>query len=462
MILRTFSTLTLPASMRKTPILKPKARILAPLVLWVAGMLAAFHPAITSGFDTLQIGRGDPRLVNYIIEHSWLWLTQQAHHEDFWSPPVFYPETNVGAFSDTLVGSAPFYWIWRAAGFPASASFQLWMMTCLSLNFLLAYLFLVRLELGFWPSAVGAFLFGFGINRVANFNSPQLFALFYSMLAFYAALRALEPPRPGVFTRRRLWVFVFFAGLVGQVWSAYYPAFFAIFLLGFAGLVSLFISRARSLLFGLLRAHPLACGLAAVLSIAAIWPMASAHLAAAEQVGWRSYGTVFRALPTWQSWVFTGKNSRLYGSLLDLDLFTFRSAVSQHTNGLGFLTTALCLAGLLLERKRTIVQVVFATSLVVMLLSTRFLGDHTLWPPIYDLVPGAKAIRFVARMGIFLPLPAGIGLACFLRRGSHGVHRWDCDPARPRLYRRATASAACRQRDDVPRRSGAHRLQGRP
>ena len=209
------------------------------------------------------------------------------------------------------MGSAPFYWIWRAAGFPASASFQLWMMTCLSLNFLLAYLFLVRLELGFWPSAVGAFLFGFGINRVANFNSPQLFSLFYCMLAFYAALRALEPPRPGVLTRRRLWVFVFFAGLVGQVWSAYYPAFFAIFLLGFAGLVSLFISRARSLLFGLLRSHPLACGLAAVLSIAAIWPMASAHLAAAEQVGWRSYGIVFRALPTWQSWVFTGKNSRL-------------------------------------------------------------------------------------------------------------------------------------------------------
>ena len=387
-------------------------------------MLAAFHPVILTGFDRLQIGRGDPRLVHYIIEHSWLWLTQQPHHEDFWSPPVFYPEPNVGAFSDTMVGSAPFYWIWRAVGLPASASFQLWMMTCLSLNFLIAYLFLMRLELGPWPSAVGAFLFGFGINRVANFNSPQLFPLFYSMLSFYAALRALEPPRPGETTRRSLWVFVFFGGLVGQAWSAYYPAFFAIFLLGLAGLISLFISRARSLLLGLLRSHPLSCGLALVLSVAAIWPMASAHLAATELVGWRSYGAVFRGLPTWQSWVFTGKNSWLYSSLSDLDLFTFRSGVNQHTNGIGFLTTALCLAGLLLERKRTIVQIVLATSLVAMLLSTRFLGDHTLWRPIYDLVPGARAIRFVARMGFFLPLPAGIGLACFLRRGSRGVHRW--------------------------------------
>ena len=154
-----------------------------PWLVWLTAMVAAFHPAILSGFSRLQISAGDPRLVHYILEHSYLWLLGELHHEAFWNPPVFYPTLNVGAYSDTMVGAAPFYWIWRLVGFDTGISFQLWMISCLTLNFLAAFLFLSRgLRFESWPAGAGAFFYGFGTTRLSNFNSPQLFPAFYTMV----------------------------------------------------------------------------------------------------------------------------------------------------------------------------------------------------------------------------------------------------------------------------------------
>ena len=54
-------------------------------------------------FAQLQINPGDPRLVQFILEHSYLWLSGEPLHAGFWSPPVHYPVAGVGAYSDTLV-----------------------------------------------------------------------------------------------------------------------------------------------------------------------------------------------------------------------------------------------------------------------------------------------------------------------------------------------------------------------
>ena len=117
---------------------------LAPWILWICGMLVAFYPALLSGFRNLQLGYGDPRLVNYILEHSWLWVTGHPLNDSFWSPPVFYPAANVGAYSDTMVGSGPIYWLFRGLGAGPGYALQLWMMSCLSLCFLFTYIFLRR------------------------------------------------------------------------------------------------------------------------------------------------------------------------------------------------------------------------------------------------------------------------------------------------------------------------------
>src|SRR4051794_21035649 len=76
--------------------------VLLPLAAGAVGLLMAHHPMILSGLAGMQTDRGDTRLINYILEHSYLWLRSAPGHEQFWSPPFYYPAPNVAAYSDVL------------------------------------------------------------------------------------------------------------------------------------------------------------------------------------------------------------------------------------------------------------------------------------------------------------------------------------------------------------------------
>ena len=274
-------------------------RYAAPCPLWLAGLVVAFYPALCSGFRRLQIGPGDPRLIHYILEHSYLWLIGRTHHTSFWNPPVFYPTPNVGAYSDTMLGAAPFYWVWRMAGLEVGMSFQLWMMTCLSLNFFTAYLFLTAgLRFGSWPAAAGAFLYGFGITRLANFNSPQLFPVFFIMIALLAVARTIRTPEgAGSVPRQRGWILCFFGMMTLQAWSGFYPAYFFTVALATAVVVALLFDDTRQPLLSVVKRFPFTIAVSAALATAAILPLVTAHVAAADTVGWRNYASVERAAP---------------------------------------------------------------------------------------------------------------------------------------------------------------------
>lgn len=399
-------------------------------MLWVVGFVLAFYPTLVSGFQQLQIRPGDPRLVNYLFEHSYRWLTGWPLHREFWSPPVFFPAQGVGAYTDTVLGAAPFYWIWRAAGLAPDVSYQLWMMVCLSLNFAAAYVFLSRaVRVAPWPAAVGALLFGFGSARLANFNSGQLFAVFYGMAALFALFRLFEAAREdadttaGVRGSVAFWLHAFAGFLALQIWSSWYPSFFLLLALMAAAVAALGFSDTRVALLDLVRRHPLAIVSAGLLGAAAIAPMLSAHLAAAAELGWRDEGKIARGLPTWASWVYMGQDHWLYGRLSDLDSFQFRTPPSQHSNGVGFVTLAVATFGLLAARSRPLVRVVLAATVLVVVASTRVF-DFSLWPGVQAVIPGAGSIRFVARIGMLLLIPVSIGVALFLDPPRRRVTGW--------------------------------------
>lgn len=130
---------------------------LAPWCLWDLGLITAFYPALRSGFERLQIERGDPRLIQYLLEHSWRFVERQPLHAALWDRPFFHPASGAGAYTDTMLGAVAPYGLFRVLGWAPGAAFQLWMMTCLSLAFLATYLLLGRgLGLGRWASATGA------------------------------------------------------------------------------------------------------------------------------------------------------------------------------------------------------------------------------------------------------------------------------------------------------------------
>src|SRR5690242_13065432 len=167
------------------------SRIAVPeVVLAVAvgavGLLMAHHPMIVSGLALIQTDPGDTRLLNYVLEHSYLWVRSAPGHKDFWSPPFFYPARNVAAYTDVLLSVAPPYWGCRALGAAPDTAFQLWMIGVSALNFLAGFLLFRRaLRLGALASTAGAFLIAFGAPRINQLMHPQLIPHFYTLLVLF-------------------------------------------------------------------------------------------------------------------------------------------------------------------------------------------------------------------------------------------------------------------------------------
>jgi hypothetical protein len=387
-----------------------------PWLACVAGVLLVFHPSLFSGLTELQIGWGDPRLLTYLNEHTWLWLTGEPLHAAFWSPPIMYPAEGVGPYTDTVLGSAPLYWAFRAVGIAEAQSMLLWLVGASVLNFWAAFLFLTRvLGVRTLAGTAGAFLFGFGITRVANVTSPQMLAAFYGMfglLALGLALRCANAPgRTGA--RTLSWLVVASVCMVLQAWSAFYVAFFYLLVLVVALFVAPTMREGRAILGRLLRGHAVAILVAFAAGMALLYPLLRAQLGAITSGGVRNLKAIHRSLADLTSWIDPGAEHWLYGDLVS---FTHGSSASQHINGVGFLTMAVALVGLFLGRRRLLVRVTAVTTLIVIVVMTRWPNGFSLWYEFVEAVPLARSVRYSARIGEFLVIPAGIGLALVVQR----------------------------------------------
>jgi hypothetical protein len=383
----------------------------------VLGVAVTFHPALTSGFRRLQIGPGDPRLINYLLEHSWRFVLRQPGHTSLWDPPFFHPVEGVGAYTDTMLGAVAPYGMTRILGADPGLAFQLWMMAALSLAYAATYLLLERgLGLGHWPAATGAFLGGFGSSRGASFNSPQLFTIFWGLLALYALARALAEANDETSRRAPRWIAAAAALLALQTWSAFYPAFFVALVLAVATVIASIVPGSRSSVLRLVKRHPVALTLSASALAVALAPLARAHLAALDVVGSRRWETVATMLPPLATWINPGESNLLYSVLGVADRIDVPSAPGQFSHGLGWVTTVVAGAGLIAGRRRPIAVVVLATTVFVILIATTWPGGVSLWRWVWEIVPGARAIRFPARIGMLLTVAGSIGLALLLDR----------------------------------------------
>src|SRR5207245_7926848 len=134
------------------------------------------------------------------------------------------------------------------------------------------------------PSALGAFVFTFSSPRLIHIVHLQLHVHFYSVLSAYALYRLLERTGEGACPTAR-WSFLFWLGVVGQLYASFYLGWF----LGLGLVVcagwALVLPAGRACLLAGARRHGvvfLLVGLLAVLPLA--W-MASHYLAAARAVG---------------------------------------------------------------------------------------------------------------------------------------------------------------------------------
>ncbi|HEV7705213.1 MAG TPA: hypothetical protein VGO46_13020 [Gemmatimonadaceae bacterium] len=393
------------------------AAVFAAISAWAVGILLQFHPTLLSGLRRMQSDWGDTRLNNYILEHGYRWLFGLPGHERFWSPPVFFPAPNTAAYSDVLLGVAPLYWIWRLFGIAPDTAFQLWMLTVATLNFASAYLLFAR---GFkcrpLGSSVGAMLLSFAAVRTAQVMHAQLLAHFYIVLAILALLEIFEPEpelRAGVtvVAPRRVWVALLAAAIVAQIYSSFYYGWYLCFALALAAAWATVLPATRRRFFITVRSNARALVASAIAAALLLAPLATHYLQAERQLGTRKFIVVETMLPRLQSWAYQGPSSWLYGWLASYPLFHNLPMEHEQRLGLGLATVICGVIGLWLGRRRRAVQLVVLVSLTMALVATEWPGGFTPWRAVYLLVPGAAALRAVARIGVALVVPASLGVA---------------------------------------------------
>ncbi|HSP81190.1 MAG TPA: hypothetical protein VLQ93_21905, partial [Myxococcaceae bacterium] len=340
----------------------------------------------------------------------------------FWDMPMFHPARNTGAYSEVMLGVGPLYWPWRALGVPADTAYQLWLLGVTSLNFLVA-LWLLRAGFGVGrvPAVVGAVLFAAGASRLNQANHPQLLPQFYCLLAVLALL-VLGREETG---RRRgvVWAGVFVLACVAQLYGGFYWGWFLGFFLLLALLVALGFRDTRAALVRGLRVHGPALVVFGGLGVVALVPLARHSLEAVQEVGLRRYEELGSMIPRFLSWFHLGADSWLYGWTAGLSAFRRIPVEGEHRVGLGLVTAGVAAVALWRARGRPGVRLLLGVTVLTLLLSTRYRGGFEPWWLVFQTVPGAGAVRAVSRVGVWLLLPASLGLALFLERLERGGRR---------------------------------------
>lgn len=402
----------------------------SPQALWVvfglAGVLIVFYPTIGSGFAAMQTDPGDTRLNHYFLEHSFQLLTNRNYVGDIFSPAFFYPYRNVLAFSDNLFGAAPIYWGFRAL-LPPDLSFQLWTITVCLLCFVSFAIVMRRWGASIVSSLLGGFLFAFSMPRVSQLNHQQMLLQFFTPVALLFFWEFLRHPKHKTLALSLLFIYL-------QVLASIYLGWFLIFSFGIlVAIACLTDSAIRSQLSKYLRHSAVAGALIVGAWGLLMFALLSPYLQAKALVGGRVYAgadvhpslQVDTMLPRVSSWFLPLPDSLWWSTLAGI--YNRLPMPHEHHLFMGF--TVIFLTGLALyalrfaklsgERRR-LMKVCFLVALAFFLVSLRLPNGWSLWRIIYEVVPGASAIRSVTRIWtviyLYLLVAVMLGLDSFAGR----------------------------------------------
>ncbi|HET9157286.1 MAG TPA: hypothetical protein VFN91_11505, partial [Myxococcaceae bacterium] len=344
----------------------------------------------------------------YCIEHTWAWLAGHPLHRHFWDLPFFFPAPNTGAYSDVLLGVAPPYWLFRALGASPDRAYAGWLLVSTALNAAVAtWVFRGALGVRWLAAAAGGVLVAAGAPRVHLINHPQLIGTYWILAAMGLAVVALRAP--GTHRARLAWVLAGVAA-AAEAWSSYYLWWFLVFGAVIALLLGLALRSTRPAVLEALRRDWPAIAAAGVLSLLLVLPLLQAWWSAAHAVGLRDARDVF--LARGQSWFNVGPDSWWWGALVRSSP-GMRSQTPEQQYGIGVLTTAVVAFGFWRARHRGGVVVLGLTAVLLVLLATQFgpWRAASPWNLIYAVVPGARGIRAVPRVGLLVLVAWAAGLA---------------------------------------------------
>lgn len=368
----------------------PTTRTALLAAVGLAGLALVFYPTVLSGFDRMQPEAGDCLLNNSFFEHSYRWASDRDYPYDLWSPPYFYPTPNTFTYSETLLGTAPVYWLLRV-WFSETVACQLWVILTYALNYWAMAVVLRWFGVNTLLTAGGAFVFAFGLIRVDHLTHQHMTVQYFSPFAVWYAWSFLREP-----TARR-WALAV-ALVAVQILAGLHLGWF----LGF-GLV-IFAAWTLAVEPGSWRRLREFAGRRPVATV--VPPLAAGlvlGLYAANfyrgTPGSRAYWEAAMYCPYPDGWLVATPGS------LWSDHLTWRHPDEFPEKMLfqGFTVYAVfAIAGWYAWRNRFpgrgLALAGVGTALVMALLVTRWGGNVSLWFLVNKLVPGANAFRAVSRI----------------------------------------------------------------
>jgi hypothetical protein len=341
----------------------------------VLGVVMVHHPMIFSGFRRIQTSWMDSRLIHYLLEYGYRALCSEPSRWEFWNPPFYYPAANAMAYSDTLLGVGPVYWLWRTLGASADLSICLWMLSMSALNYA-AGLLLFRRGLGFGvpAAAAGASLIAFGAPRVNQMDRQQLLPCFYMLVAAYALARLARDRQMGAWSRAGFW-FLAMAGTVAQLYSGVYLGWFFIVGVGAAAVAALALRSCRGAVLQMVWRDWWAILAAGLVGGLMLQPFLAHYLQAAHEVSGQFVQELHMLQPRFWSWVDTGGRNWLWGWLAGRAPFHSGREAVEHHLGIGFVTSLACAVGLYLNPDRPVCRLAALVTFLFWLATTLVPGD---------------------------------------------------------------------------------------
>jgi hypothetical protein len=375
----------------------------APL-LALLGLTMSFLPMWLHGEQLVPGDRGDGRLNLYFLEHGWRWLSGGELQQSLWDAPFFFPAANTMAYSDILLGIAPAYWLGRALGLDEFASLRGLYLILYLLNFGTMYWLLYKVcRFGALGAAVGAFFFAFSPPRNYAMGHIQTAGTFYIPL-FWGCL--VESFRNGKVNRwkRAGWISAVAACGVGLFYAGFYIFFFTALGSGIFVMALLLTRQGRQDILNYCRNNWLVLALGGGAAVLLILPGAMHYQAAAQMF---SGNRPFTAIEFPSITTFLNTAGYFYKTVLPASMAKTVNA----RMGIGIVTLLLVWYAIFrMGRCSVYYRCLGATAVALLLLSLNWTAPW-LWRVVFEVIPGAPAIRIVPRVILVLLVIYGFAAA---------------------------------------------------
>ena len=341
----------------------------------------------------------DSRFINFILEHGYRWI--RGFDPDFWTATFMYPLKNNVAISDSMAGTLPIYACFRFFGANTETAYQSWWLSIYILNYWFCFIAFKKIDFNNFTSAIGAYVFAFGINNLNQFPHLQFSCKFFIPISL--AFSYLFLCRP---TLKNLSVFVF--SVVFQFYATPYLGIILIYFILLFFISFLAFKEKRNTFVKQFTGKKLLSSVAIItLGFLLILVIAIPHYQMAKYLGARDYKIeILPNLPRIYSYFFPNNSSISWDFLKNSPL---KSTGTWYIHDL--FPGAFCYSGLLVciiyfvymrknKRQINILPIVLFTVLITLILLTSKNENDFSFFKYFRSLPGLDSMRVTTRFMI--------------------------------------------------------------